>query len=56
MNPKEETFYRDVALGFSQLESGQAVTVESKEAFIALLRKPAERLPTKPSRDTKKGR
>jgi hypothetical protein len=56
MNPKEETFYHEVALGFAQLESGQTVTVESKEAFIALLRKPAELPLSPPSQNTKKGR
>jgi hypothetical protein len=57
MNPKEETFYHEVALGFAQLESRQTVTVESKEAFIALLRQPTEQPlpPLSQSQDTKKG-
>lgn len=58
MNSKEETFYRDVALGFAQLENGQTVSVESKEAFIALLRQPTEQPlpPLSQSQDMKKGR
>lgn len=58
MSSMEETCYRGVALGFAQLENDQTVTVESKEAFIALIRKTAERPPPapSPSPDTKKGR
>ena len=56
MSSMEETFYRDVALGFAPLENGQTVTVESKEVFFALLRKPAEQPLSPPSQNTKKGR
>ena len=47
MSSMEETFHRDVTIGFAQLEKGQTVTVESKQAFIALLRKPNS--PTPPA-------
>lgn len=36
---ENEWLKREVAIGFAQLEAGQTVRVESKEAFTALLRK-----------------